>query len=452
MKDNALARLDKINWSPYLVKIILLLALGLFFEYYDIFITGYIAPSLLKSSIFNNSTLGLMGLNDIALFVSCMFLGMWCGTLLLGYIADKYGRKSIFTWSLVWYSLCTFIMAFQTTKFGFNLWRFLASIGLGVEMVTITSYISELVPSKYRGRASAIAMVIAFMAVPVVALLSWLLSTHTYYGIEGFRFVIIIGSIGAIIVWFIRLGIPESPRWLYTHGKQEQAISIIKSLEQKTNTTYLASEELLDVLPEQLKTYSDIFKPPLIKSTMILMIFHILQTIGYYGFATWGPLILLSKGITITKSLQYSFIIAIANPIAPMLYSLFADHIQRKRQMVVIPLLVALFGILFALQTTSIWIITFGVCLTLSINFLSCTFLIYQTELYPTRIRSTAVGFVYSWSRLSAVFSGFIIAFIIHSFNTITLFIFIAACMLIISVIVLFYGRNTNDTQLEKIN
>jgi putative MFS transporter len=452
MTNNVFARLDRINWSPYLVKLILFLAFGLFFEYYDIFITGYIAPSLLKSNVFDSNTHGFMGLNDIALFASCMFLGMWCGTLLLGYLSDKYGRRNIFTWSLIWYSLCTFIMAFQTTKLGFNIWRFLASIGLGIEMVTVTSYISELVPSKYRGRASAIAMAIAFMAVPLVALLSWLLSSHTYYGVDGFRIVIIIGSFGAVFVWFLRRGLPESPRWLYTHGKKEQAISIIELLERKTNTVYLKDKDYLSILPERINTYSNIFKPPLIKSTIVLIIFHVLQTIGYYGFATWAPLILLSKGITVTKTLQYSFIIAIANPIAPILYSLFADRIQRKMQMVIVPLLVALFGILFAFQSNSIWIIIVGVCLTLSINILSCAFLVYQAELYPTKIRSTAVGFVYSWSRFSAIFSSFIFAFIIHYYNTIILFTFIAVCMLIISIIVLFYGKNTNNTQLEKIN
>ena len=452
MQENVLARLENIKWSPYLVKIICLLGLGLFFEYYDIFIAGYIAPSLLKSNVFNIDTNGFMGLNDVAMFISCMFLGMWCGTLMLSYVSDKYGRKNIFTWSLIGYSICTLIMAFQTTKLGFNCWRFLASIGIGIEMVNITSYISELVPSKYRGRASAYAMVLAFTSLPVVAFLTWVLSPNIYWGIEGYRVVIIIGSLGAIAVWFIRRGLPESPRWLYTHGKQKEAIEIIEHLELKTNTKYIPSEEKISLLPKPSSKYHDIFKPPLVKSTIVLIIFHIFQTIGYYGFATWGPIILLSKGITITKTLQYSFIIAIANPIAPLLYSFIADRIQRKTQMAISSLLVAIFGILFALQDSSFWIIFYGICITLSINFLSCSFLIYQTELYPTDIRSRAVGFVYSWSRFSSIFSSFIIAFIIHYYNVVVLFSFIASCMLIIAIVVWLYGSKTNNVQLEKVN
>lgn len=449
--NNLLLRLDNLNWSPYLIKLISLLGLGLFFEYYDIFLTAYIAPSLLKSHIFNANMHGFMGLNDIAIFVSSMFLGMWCGTLILGYVSDKYGRKTIFTWSLICYSLCTLIMAFQTSKMGFNFWRFLASVGIGIEMVNITSYISEIVPGKYRGRASAFAMVIAFLSVPTVALLAWALSEHIYFGIEGFRVIIIIGSLGAIAVWFIRLGLPESPRWLYLKGRHNEAVAIIEFMEQKTNTAKPLIMEHADVLQKQLKKYSDIFKPPLIKTTIVLMIFHILQTIGYFGFATWVPILLLAKGITITKSLKYSFIIAIANPVAPIIYTFIADKMERKMQIVCISILIALFGILFALQSSNLWIIICGICLTLSLNIFSCAFLLYQTELYPTDIRSSAVGFVYSWSRFSAIFSSFVIVFIIDHYNVVVLFTFIASCMIIIAILIFLFGNKTNNIMLEKI-
>lgn len=451
-KNILLTRLDQINWSPYLIKITLLLGLGLFFEYYDIFLAGYIAPLLLKDHIFNFATHGFMGLNDIAMFVACMFLGMWCGTLILGYVSDRYGRKSVFTWSLVWYSLCTFIMAFQTSKTGLDFWRFLASIGIGVEMVTITSYLSELIPGKYRGKATAIAMVVAFLSVPVVAFVSWSLSFGTYYGLDGFRIVIILGSVGAVFVWFIRRQLPESPRWLIAHGFIDQAHNVIKFLEYKTNSILAVnSRKTVSETPITKKGYSRIFTPPLLKMTIVLMVFHVFQTIGYYGFATWGPILLLAKGITITKTLEYSFIIAVANPVAPILYYFVADRLQRKMQIFYTSLAIAVFGVLFAVQTIPWLVIVFGVCLTLSINILSCSFLLYQAELYPTEIRSTAVGFVYSWSRFSAIFSSFIVAFIIKNYSVLALFIFIGSCMILVAVVVFAFGYKTNNLQLEKI-
>ena len=105
-------------------------------------------------------------------------------------------------------------MAFQTTAFGLDLWRFIAGIGIGVELVTIDTYIAELVPRHVRGRAFAFNQVVQFSAIPAVAFLAWLLVPHAPFGLDGWRWVVLAGSAGAVVVWFIRLAVPESPRWL----------------------------------------------------------------------------------------------------------------------------------------------------------------------------------------------------------------------------------------------
>ena len=90
-------------------------------------------------------------------------------------MADRFGRRTIFTFSLLWYTAASVVMAFQNDVFGLNLWRFIAGIGVGVELVTIDTYLSELVPRAIRGRAFAFNQTIQFCAVPFVALLAWLL-------------------------------------------------------------------------------------------------------------------------------------------------------------------------------------------------------------------------------------------------------------------------------------
>ena len=122
-------------------------------------------------------------------------------------------------------------MACQTTSGGLLLWRFIAGIGIGVEIITIDAYITELVPSWMRGRAFAVNQAVMFIAVPVVAVLAWWLVPLSPYGIDGWRWVVLIGAAGSMVIWILRLFVPESPLWLARHGRTEEAVKILATLE-----------------------------------------------------------------------------------------------------------------------------------------------------------------------------------------------------------------------------
>src|ERR1700726_1028169 len=145
------ARLDRLPSSRHVWKIIILLSLGGCFEFYDLFFTAYVAPGLTAGGMFSTTTVNLFGFSGFASFVASLFVG----TLIFGFVADKFGRRAIFTFSLLWYTVGTTIMAFQSTAFSIDLWRFIAGIGIGVELVTIDTYVSELTPKHLRGRAFA---------------------------------------------------------------------------------------------------------------------------------------------------------------------------------------------------------------------------------------------------------------------------------------------------------
>jgi len=227
------ARLDRLPMSGALWRRVLLLSLGGFFEFYDLLFTGYIAPGLVASGILTPTTPGLFGTTGIAGFVAAFFSGLFIGTMLFSIAADRLGRRTIFTLSLLWYTVASVIMAFQTDAFGLNLWRFISGIGVGVELVTIDTYLAELVPKSHRGRAFAINQTIQFMAVPVVAFLAWQLVPIAPFGLEGWRWVVLIGALGAVVVWWIRLRVPESPRWLATHGRLDEAEHVVADLERR---------------------------------------------------------------------------------------------------------------------------------------------------------------------------------------------------------------------------
>jgi len=448
------ARLDRLPANRTIWTRVILLSLGGFFEFYDLFFTGYIAPGLVRSHILTATTRGLFGTTGIASFIAAMFSGLFIGTALFGFVADRFGRRTIFTFSLLWYTVASVVMAFQNDVFGLNLWRFIAGIGVGVELVTIDTYLAELVPKELRGRAFAYNQTIQFSAVPLVALLAWLLVPRSPLGLDGWRWVVLIGAAGAIFVWWIRLRVPESPRWLAHHGRIAEAEQVLADLER------LVSAETGRALPAPATpetqtsrgSFRDIWKPPYRTRTVMMIVFNLFQTVGFYGFSNWVPTLLIGRGIAVTSSLRYTFLIAIAAPFGPLLAAGVADKIERKWQIVLAAFGIAFFSVLFGQLNVVPLLIVLGVLVTLSANVLSFSSHAYQAELYPTRIRALAVGFTYSWSRFSVIFSSFAIAFFLDRFGVPGVFAFIAGSMSIVMLSIGLLGPKTNNLALESIS
>jgi putative MFS transporter len=448
------ARLDRLPASREIWKLVILLSLGGMFELYDLLMTGYVAPGLVRSGIFSPGHTGLFGLPDQAAFASITFAGLFVGTIGFGYVADRFGRRNVFTWALLWYSIFTVIMACQNSVFGIDLWRFIAGVGVGVELVTIDTYIAELVPKQMRGRAFTVNQVIQFCSVPTVALLSWLLVPIDPFGIAGWRFVAAFPAIAAVLVFFIIRIVPESPRWLAQHGRLAEADRVTSAIEARVAAeTGPLPPPLPTVAEEQGSAgFSEIWQPPYRRRAIMFVVFNIFQTIGFYGFGNWVPQLLAAQGAGFTKSLQYSFIIALASPTMPLLFLLFADKIERKWQICAAAIGVAVFGVLFSRQSSALPLILCGIMITGSNNLLSYAYHAYQAELFPTRIRARAIGFVYSFSRLSTVFTSFIIAFFLQSFGSGGVFGFICAAMLVVVIAIGGFGPRTRGLALEEIS
>ncbi|WP_408583326.1 MFS transporter [Paraburkholderia tropica] len=454
------ARLDRLPPSRTVWTMVILLSLGGVFEFYDLFFTGYVAPGMVHAGLFTPESLGFFSalgplkVAGFGTFVFSTFAGLWVGALVFGQVADRFGRRMIFTWSLIWYIVCTAIMAFQTTGLALNIWRFIAGIGIGIELVTIDTYISELIPRGERGRAYALNQVITFCAVPVVAFLAYALKDTQPLGLDYWRVVILIGSLGAIVVWFVRRRIPESPRWLARNGREADAERIVADIERRVQAetrTPLPVPEPAAPEVAGAGSLAEVLRPPYLRRTVILSIFNMAQVIGFYGFAAWVPTLLIERGIHVTQSLAYAFVIAIANPFGPLIGFWFADKLERKTQIVGGLLIMAVVIALFA-QASQPWLlIVLGVLFTLAANIMSYAYHGYQAELYPTRVRARAVGFVYSWSRIAAAFAGLAIGILLHHYGVPGVAMFIGVSMLV-GIVMVLLGPATRGRSLEDIS
>lgn len=454
------ARFDRLPPSRTVWTMVILISLGGVFEFYDLFFTGYVAPGMVQSGLFKPESLGFfaalapLAVAGFGTFVFATFVGLWIGALVFGFVADRFGRRFIFTWSLIWYMACTAIMAFQHTGMALNIWRFLAGIGIGVELVTIDSYISELIPSPERGKAYAVNQFITFSVVPVVAFLAYVLKDTQPFGLDYWRIVVLIGTFGALAVWIIRRNIPESPRWLARHGRLEEAERIVAGIEQRVAAEkgiVLPPPQRVSAEMEGRGSYREIFGPLYLKRTVMLSIFNMAQVIGFYGFAAWVPTLLIHRGVHVTASLQYAFIIAIANPFGPLIGTLFADRVERKTQICGGLLIMGIVIALFSQASQPTLLIVLGVFFTLAANVMSYAYHGYQAELYPTRVRARAVGFVYSWSRIAAAFAGLAIGILLHKYGVPGVAIFIGASM-IVGIVVILLGPSTKGRALESIS
>ncbi len=325
--------------------------------------------------------------------MAATFAGLFVGTFFLGFLADRYGRRAIFTYALLAYTAASIVMAFQTTSDGVLFWRFIAGIGIGVEIITIDAYITELVPSWMRGRAFAVNQATMFISVPVIL-----------------------------------------RRLEASAGSSAQPV---------------VSASVTPARAPVKAGYADLLKPPYLSLVILFMVFNLCQAFGVYGFANWVPALLVEKGITVTKSLQYSFIIAFAYPIAPLLAASFADRLERKWIICGAAAAIAVFGMAFSQLTEPAFLIASGVLITASNMTMSYAYHAYQTEVFPTAIRARAAGLVYSMSRVSAMFSGFIVAYVLREAGVGGVFGLITAAMIIVIIAIAVWGPAVRGKPLD---
>ncbi|WLA08774.1 MFS transporter [Xanthomonas translucens] len=450
------ARIDRLPATATLWRLVALLGLGGFFELYDLFQTAYISPGLLRDGIFATGAAGAFGIADQAAFASATFLGLFLGASLLSPFADRFGRRPVFTFALLWYTAATVAMGLQSTALGVIGWRFVVGIGLGIELVTIDTYLSELMPRHMRGSAFAFVFFVQFLAVPAVAVSAWALVPHAPFGVRGWRWVVLLSGTFAVAIWWLRRRLPESARWLAAQGRHAEADAVLCDLEARCASELGRALDTPQIEPPLAcaatqPRFAALWKAPYRRRVVMLVAFHVFQAIGFFGFGNWLPTLLSAQGADSVHGLGYAFAISLAYPLAPLLLLRGAQRWENKWQVVWSALGAVLFGTLFAWQTQPLAIIACGAAITFCNAWMSFAYHGYQAELFPTALRARAVGFCYSFSRLSTAGSSLLIGLLLERTGSHGVLAFIVASLLAVAAIIGLFGPRTRNRTLEQI-
>ncbi len=451
-----LARIDRLPPSRHMLGLVGRIASGGWFEFYELFMPGFISLGLVKAGIFVAKPGSLFDSHLFASFLATFFLGMFISTIAFSFVSDLMGRRAIFVYSMLVYSLAQLSIAFLSDATLIDLARFIAGLAVGMQLINNDSYITELTPRATRGRYMTAAYIFILSAIPVAAFLAAGLVPHAPFGVAGWRWVVAIGSVGGILVLFAQKGLPESPRWLEVHGRYEEADRVVSTIEANVRA------ELGRDLPEPSTDtpeaevaeghWTEMFSAFYLPRTIMISIFQFAQTIAVFGFTAFAPMLLVKQGFTVVQSLNYTAMIVLMAPVAAACASYFSERIERKYQLVGSALLIGIAGAVFAGGHSAVTVIVSGGLIALGNNWLIAIFHPYAAELFPTRIRARAVGFTFSWSRISSIFIGYWVADLLAAYGAPGVFVMSGAAMAVIIVAIGVFGPRTNGRSLETLS
>lgn len=452
------ARLDRLPVGAYHRRFLLWISLGAWFDYYDNFVAGALAVILPEAGVIPKTGAGEW-ISPLGLFMATLPLGMFFGTIFLGQACDYLGRRFGFIAMLLLYSLATLaggagyypVEAFLGVGAAWGLLlltRFLAGAGIGAENVVIDAYVSEVMPRHVRGRAVAFTHALAFTALPAAALLARILAPPQWW------LLLTLGSLGALWTWYFRRGLPESPRWLASVGRGKEAAIVLEKIETEVQKETDRSLAPVDVpaLPQQKKVpFRAIWSPAYRGRTILLIVFQLLQTVGYYGFMHWLAKFLEVKGFEAADALTMSFVASLLAPVGPLLGVWSIERWQRKWLIVGLTGSLALGQGVFAWLENGVALTVVAALVVVGCNWFSAVFHAYQAELFPNEARATGIGFTYAWSRLSMVLLNLFMPGLMAA-SLLGAFAVIGGAFVAVALIIGIFGPLTNARTLEEIS
>ena len=432
------ARLDRMPLSAFHYKMLCVNGIAWAFDAFDVGIVTFVVAALTKEWGLNAGNIGIL--------LSSGMAGMILGAFLSGPMADKFGRKAVFKWTLLLFSVFSLLCAITTDFWMLVICRFFVGIGLGGETPVVTSLLGEFIPAKDRGKVQG--LLNCFWAI------GWIAATAvSYYLIPtiGWRWAFVAGAVPAIYIWVIRLHLPESPRWLLVQGRQKEASAILDQMEmsvsQKTWLQSVSEADIKQVKDIESMPVKSLFASKYRKTTAMLWILWFMGMFGYYGLFAWMPTLLVQAGHSMVRSFEYVLFLQLAYIPNQVLSAYLMDKVGRKKLLVGNLFFSAIsavaFGIALGSQMSMTEVIGFGLLTSFFVSGIWGITYTYTPELYPTGIRATGTSWAATCSRFGSMSAPLVIGWSLAGLGVSGVYSIVAAAFVIAGFAVLALGSET---------
>ncbi|UGA45693.1 MFS transporter [Bradyrhizobium quebecense] len=438
------ARLERLPLTSYQRWIFGIIATAWFFDSMDLAALTFVLGSIRQTFGLSTAEAGLLS--------SMSFLGMFIGAASAGLLADRFGRARVFQVSMIFWGLGSLCCGLSTTATALGASRLLLGFGMGMEFPVAQSMVSEIMPARNRGRY--IAFLEGFWPLGFIA--SGLL---TYFVLQAadWRWVFIMQAIPAVFVLVVRRYVPESPRWLASHGYSERAEATVRDIESRVRDR-LGSKELPPVVRQAAAPASEVtglrtlFSGIYAKRTAMLWTLWFFALLGFYGLTTWLGALLQAKGFPITKSVFYTILISLAGIPSFLVSAWLVESWGRKATLVMNLLCGAIACHFYGSAADQTQLIIAGLCMQFFLFGMWSALYAYTPELYPTHVRATGTGFASAIGRIGSLIGPYVIGVILPAAGQSGVFALGAGAFVVAALAVLLLGEETRGRTLESIS
>jgi putative MFS transporter len=418
----------------------LLIAIGMFFDGFDVYLSATVLGATLKSGF---STIG-----QNAQFVSITFLGMMLGSFLTGFLGDRYGRRFTYQANLGIFGLASIIAAFAPSMRTLIALRGIMGLGLGAEIVVGFSTMTEFVPPQTRGKWLGAISISVVTSLPISALLGTLLIPRF-----GWRLMFLVGGVGALVVWYLRKALPESPRWLESVGRVAEAEALLETIENEVARECgpLPAPPVATVAAPS-RSLATLLRPPLFSRMVVGSVTLIVANTLIYGFVTWLPTFFVHQGLSIATSFGYSLIMSIGAPVGSCIGAFTADAWGRKPAIIGASVLTIVFGSVYPFIRDPVLLPIAGFLLVVPIYVnVTLLFAIYVPELFPTEVRMRASGICNTFGRGATIITPFLVVALLKAYGIGGVLSLMVGLLVVQIVVVFFFGVEPRKRRLEEM-
>jgi putative MFS transporter len=437
---NAGARLDRLPISRFHYGLLVLVGAGMFLDAFEIYLQGGVLASLVATKW---STPALN-----ADFISSTFAGMVVGAWLAGVFGDRYGRRAAYQVNLLVFGLASLAGALAPSMHWLIAARFVMGLGLGAEIVVGYVTLSEFVPPLSRGRWGTGLAVITNSALFVSALVARIVIPNF-----GWRWMFVIVGVGALIVWFMRRKMPESPRWLEAHGRLEEAEAVLSAIEREASGGRpLPAPAIAAAAPRRQMGLATLFAPGMLIRTVLGSVVLIAMNTAVYGFIAFLPTFMVKQGMTIVSSLNYTTLMMFGGPVGALIGFWLADRMGRRAGIVWFSLLAVAFGVIYPQTSSPLVVMLTGFLLVTAVYVLvAFTWALYVPELFPTEIRMRGAGFCNTAGRMMTIITPQLIVPLFMTAGVNGVIALVAGLLLVQALLVGAFGIETRKKSLEAL-